>query len=93
MTGIRNVQRREHPDDSLVGRLCTAMMDALEAHPEWHDRIGVIIAAVDDRAQHGVIYSANIEDHAKAQAMLTILNAELKGSGMRAVFVPDRPQG
>jgi hypothetical protein len=79
--------------DARATRLAAAMLDALEEHPEHGDDVLVLVSALDETAHQGVVVSANVPDEGRAKFLLTMLQAELKGSGSTAQIVDDRARG
>lgn len=94
--GIRGVRRLSDPDDRL-GRLAQAMLDALEAHPEYGDDVQAIVLL--DTATEGTIvhhgYEGIDDDSGPFAAMIHHLGALAKANGMRMQMfsIPDSPEG
>lgn len=79
--------------DTRLARVLRAMLDAQREHPESDDNVRVVVAAMDVTTNEGVVLSTNTETEARAIVLLTTLQAELKGTGTKAIIVPDRGEG
>lgn len=95
---ISNVKRTEGREPFVdigarVTLLAAAMLDALEAHPEHGEDVLMLVAAFDETARQGAVVTANVPVEGRAGFLLTMLRAELKGSGRTAEIVDDRAQG
>jgi hypothetical protein len=85
MTGIRDLSRGKEPNDRLT-RLCAAMTDALDAHPERADEKCVVFL---QDAERGGLQLYGYEDDTEAMVdLLTHLKAIFESSGLEFHIIP-----
>lgn len=81
-----NAHRTDEPTDRLT-RMCDAMTDALEAHPEFRGDERCIVFLLD--GEEGGIEWFGYEDHGEVVAdLLAHLKALLEVNGQTLQFVP-----
>lgn len=93
---IKNVSfkfGKQATHDTRLARVLQAMLDAQSEHPESDDNVRVVVAAMDVATNEGIVLSTNTEYETRAIVLLTTLQAELKGTGTKAIIVADRGQG
>ena len=95
--GIKNVRRLSEPADRL-GRLASAMLDALDEHPENGDDVKAIVLLDTDTegtiVQHGY-GTIEDDDGGTFAAMVNHLGALAKANGMKMEIlgIPNSPEG
>lgn len=95
ITGVRTSVGEEPPADVRVTRVAKRMLDALREHPEADDDVLVAICVADTATQPNdtAVVSLNIEPKRRADFLLVMLAAELKGTGRTLQIVDDKQQG
>lgn len=95
ITSIRVGRGEQPPEDVRVTRVAKVMIDAFRGHPEAADDVLVTICVADTAVHPNetAVLSLNVHPEWRADFLLTMLVAELKGSGRTVQIIDDRPQG
>lgn len=87
MAGISNVRRTEGEPHDRLTRICAAMTDALDAHPEMSDDVKCVVMLQD--AEKGGIQLHGYEDDSDAIVDLFMhLRAIFKANGQELAIAP-----
>ena len=81
-----NARRSKRPIDRLT-RLCDAMTDALEAHPECDDTVKAVIM-LDDGERGGIVLHGYDDDTAAMVDLIMHLKAIFEANGKTLMVMP-----
>lgn len=84
---MTDIKRRDVPTDRLT-RICAAMTDALDAHPEYKDDQCIVFLSSKVDKKHGLVIHGYENDKDAIVDLLVHLRAMFKANGMELHLVP-----